>query len=250
MGEYKKVIQALLLLGILAVGLRAYFIYRERHTPAVMPHTADEGGYKPTADDYTYLRQLHPEVPKDFDVLLGKTIWVNIADQLPYFPVIGSHVDYAHQAGVLRGATPLGVGAVLQQSPPNTLVTRVPNGTKQVLLGFKFVADTNHQSDGKIYAVPVGYQQAGEWTFLADQAFFYDDPHGLYSWSGKQWQAIDTHTALPGMTEQQVGLALGQVQTSDSQTIGDRTVHYDNLGHPVDVKFSKGHATTVTPLKP
>ena len=249
MGEYKKVIQVLLLLGILAVGLRTYFIYRERHAPVAI-HRATED-YGPTAvDDLTYLRQLHPEVPKDFNVLLGKTVWVNIADQLPYFPVIGSHVDYAHQVGVLRGATPLGIGAVLQQSAPHTLATHVPNGDKQVLLGFKFVADAHHPSDGKIYAVPVGYQQAGAWTFIADSAFFYDDPHGLYSWSGKQWEAIDTHTAIPGMTEQQVGLALGQIQTSDSQTVGDRTVHYDNLGHPVDVTFAKGHATTVTPVAP
>jgi len=244
MGDYKKIIQAVLLLGILAIGLRVYFLWRERHTPTTMPQQREPAGYKPTADDYTYLRQIHPEVPKDFEVLLGKTIWTSIADQLPYFPVIGSHADYAQQVGVLRGAAPLAVGAILQQVAPHSLITRIPNGDKQVLLAFKL------PNDGKIYAVPVGYHQADGWTFIADQAFFYDDPHSLYSWNDKQWQAIESHTAIPGMTEQQVGLALGQVETSDSQTIGDRTVHYDNLGHPVDVVFVKGHATTVTPAKP
>lgn len=244
MSDYKKLIQVLLLLGIIAVGLRVFFIWRERREPAVVPHAAeDAGGYHPTTDDYTYLRQIHPEVPKDFDVLLGKTIWTNASDQLPYFPVTGSHVDYAHQVGVLRGATPLAVGAVLQQAPPRSLNTRVPNGDKQVLLAFKL------SNDGKIYAVPAGYHDASGWTFIADQAFFYDDPHSLYSWNTKQWQAIESHTAIPGMTEQQVGLALGQVQTSDSQTMGDRTVHYLNLGNPVDVTFVKNHATTVTPVK-
>ena len=163
----------------------------------------------------------------------------------PYYgDVIGSHADYAQQVGVLRGAAPLAVGAILQQVAPHSLITRIPNGDKQVLLAFKL------PNDGKIYAVPVGYHQADGWTFIADQAFFYDDPHSLYSWNDKQWQAIESHTAIPGMTEQQVGLALGQVETSDSQTIGDRTVHYDTLGHPVDVVFVKGHATTVTPAKP
>jgi hypothetical protein len=51
------------------------------------------------------------------------------------------------------------------------------------------------------------------------------------------------------MTEQQVGLALGQVMTTDSQTLGDRAVHYNNLGHPVDVTFVNNHATAVTPAK-
>jgi hypothetical protein len=241
MEDWKKITQAILLLGIVAVGVRVYFIYQERHAPAVIKHTADDsGGYQPTADDYTYLKQLHPESPKDIATLLGKTVWTQVADQLPYFPVQGTHVDYAHQVGVLRGATPLAVTGMIQQVAPRSVVTRVPNGDKQVLIAFNLPNDT------KTYAAPVGYHDMSGWTFIADQAFFYDDPHTLYSWSPKTWQAIDGHTAIVGMTEQQAGLALGQVESTDSQSMGDRTVHYDNLGHPVDVTFVKNHAKTVT----
>lgn len=243
MDDWKKVIQIVLVLGFLAVGVRLYFVYRERHEPMVKKSQPEAAGYKPTADDYTYIRQLHPESPADIAVLLGTTVWTNVADQLPYFPVVNKHVDYAHQVGVLRGATPLAVIGMIQQVPPKSLVTRVPNGNKQVLIAFTLPNDNN------MYATPVGYEQGGEWTFIADQSFFYDDPHRLYSWSPKQWAAIESHTVIVGMTEQQVGLALGQIETTESQQVGDRTVHYDNLGHPVDVTFVNNHATVVTPAK-
>ena len=120
MEDWKKVVQASLVLGIVAVGIRAYFVYQERHAPMVTKSTAENaGGYHPTADDYTYLRQLHPESPKDIATLLGKTVWTQIADQLPYFPVQGTRVDYAHQVGVLRGATPLAVTGMIQQVEPH-----------------------------------------------------------------------------------------------------------------------------------
>ena len=248
MEDWKKVVQASLVLGIVAVGIRAYFVYQERHAPMVTKSTAENaGGYHPTADDYTYLRQLHPESPKDIATLLGKTVWTQIADQLPYFPVQGTRVDYAHQVGVLRGATPLAVTGMIQQVEPHGIVTRVPAGDKQVLVAFRL---PNTPGDTKTYAVPVGYHDASGWTFLADQCFFYDDPHGLYSWSPATWEAIESHVAVKGMTEQQAGLALGQVETSDSQAMGDREVHYDNLGHPVDVTFVKNHATVVAPQAP
>lgn len=240
MDDWKKIVQVTLLLGILAGGLRVYFIYRERHAPMATRTPPVPAGRQATVDDYTYLRQMHAESPRDIAALLGKTVWINAADQLPYFPVTGTHVDYAHQVGVLRGATPLAVVGMIQQTAPHSLTTRVPNGDKQVLIAFTLPNDT------KTYATPLGYHDNGEWKFIADQTLFYDDPHRLYSWSPQMWQAISSHTAIVGMTEQQAGLALGQVMTTDSQAIGDRAVHYDNLGHPVDVTFVNNHATQVS----
>jgi hypothetical protein len=245
MDQGKKLVAILLALGVLIVGVRFYFIYQERHAPAVTPHReAPANGYQPTADDYTYLRQIHPESPKDIAELMGKTVWVQAADQLPCFPVVARHVDYAHNLGVLRGGTPLAVVGMIQQVPPHSLTTRVPNGDKQVLIAFTLPNDT------KTYATPLGWHEGGDWHFIADQVLFYDDPHRLYSWSPKIWDAIDSHTVIPGMTEQQAGLAVGQVMTTDSQQMGDRTIHYDNLGHPVDVTFEKNHATSINPQKP
>ena len=45
--------------------------------------------------------------------------------------------------------------------------------------------------------------------------------------------------------EAEVQLALGQVSKSESQDYGNRTVTYDDQGHPVDVTFVNGKATTV-----
>jgi hypothetical protein len=241
MDDWKKIVQISLLLGMLAVGLRVYFIFRERNAPMAPRAHPATSGRQATADDYTYLRQMHPESPRDIAALLGKTVWINAADQLPYFPVIGTRVDYAHQVGLLRGATPLAITGMIQQVAPRSVVTRVPNGDKQALIAFTL------PGDAKTYATPLGYLQSGEWHFIADQSLFYDDPHRLYSWTPQQWQAISSHTVIAGMTEQQAGLALGQVMTTDSQTSGDRTVHYDNLGHRVDVTFVGNHATRVSP---
>jgi hypothetical protein len=242
MDNWKKLLPISLLIGLALIGLRVYFVIQERNAPVVVKKSAEaEGGYHVTEDDYVFLKQLHPESPKDLAELLGKTVWTQAADQLPYFAVSGKTVDYAHQVGVLRGAAPLAVVGIIQQVAPRSVVTRVPNGSKQVLLAYHL------PNDSKTYATPFGYLNEGTWTFVADQSLFYDDPHQLYSWSPKTWSAIESHTAIPSMTEQQAGLALGQIMTSDGTTIGDRTVHFDNLGHPVDVTFVKNHATTVTP---
>ncbi len=243
MDDWKKIVQVMLAIGIVAVGIRLYMVYRERHEPVAPPRPAETSGYTPTVDDYVYLKQIHPEKPEDLKPLIGTTVWMQIADQLPYFPATGTRVDYTRQVGVLRGATPLNVTGVVQAKAPASVITRVPNGDRQVLLTFTTPAQQG------TFAVPMGYEQAGEWKILADQALFYEDPHTLYKWPPQTWQAIAQHNALKGMTEEQAGLALGQIETSDGQIMGDRTVHYDNLGHPVDVTFVKGHATSVTPAR-
>jgi hypothetical protein len=99
-----------------------------------------------------------------------------------------------------------------------------------------------------VYAVPIGYHEDGAYTFEMDEIFFYDDPHVLYKhWSADQWAAIDAHKVIPGMSERQVELALGQVSKSESQTYGNRTVTFDDQGHPIDVTFTNDKATNIRP---
>jgi hypothetical protein len=98
----------------------------------------------------------------------------------------------------------------------------------------------------KTYAVPVGYVQGGDFTFLTDEIFFYDDPHKTFSYWGPQiWQAIDGHKAILGMNERQVQMALGQISSPHGDTIGDRMVEFDDQGHPKDVTFEHGKATEI-----
>jgi hypothetical protein len=48
-----------------------------------------------------------------------------------------------------------------------------------------------------------------------------------------------------GMSERQVVLALGQVSKSESQDVGNRTVNFDNQGHPVDVTFEHNKVVSI-----
>jgi hypothetical protein len=48
-----------------------------------------------------------------------------------------------------------------------------------------------------------------------------------------------------GMSERQVSLSLGQVSKSQSQDVGNRTVNFDDQGHPVDVTFEHNKVTAI-----
>lgn len=241
MENAKKLSLALTAILLIAVGIRFYLIYQERQQaehPAVQPQPE----VKISDDDSVFLRKLYPASIQDVKALDGKPVWVMAAGQLDYFPYTAHHVDYAHNLGVLLGAEQLNVKDVVQQAKPASVTTRIAGGNRQISLVF-----TKNGSD-KEYAVPVGYYDAGGYTFLLDNVFFYDDPHQLYKhWPKDVWDAVDLHEAKPGMNEQQVGLALGQVSTSDSNDIGNRTVEYYNDGKKIDVTFVNNKATEVKP---
>jgi len=77
-------------------------------------------------------------------------------------------------------------------------------------------------------------------------SFFFADPHELYKhWPPDIWQAIDNHQAKQGMNEIQVSMALGTVATG-SGDYGNRTLQFDNNGHPVTVTFANNKATSIT----
>jgi hypothetical protein len=132
-----------------------------------------------------------------------------------------------------------------EQVAPKSATFRIPGGDKHVLLVFTMPKSAD---PAKEYAVPVGYRQGADYTFYTDDIFFYDDPHTLYShWGPKVWQAVDAHQVILGMNERQVELSLGQVSQSGSQTYGNRTVVFANLGHPMAVTFVDNRATAIQP---
>ena len=97
-----------------------------------------------------------------------------------------------------------------------------------------------------MYGTPIGYKENGQYTFYLDEAYFYDDPHVLYKhWPADIWQAVDAHKPALGMNELQAQLALGQVSKPGSANVNNRTVVYDNSGHPVTITFEHGHATKI-----
>ena len=221
---------------VLAVGIRVGLIYRERNAP--------DKSVKPAArevisdDDLVFLKKKRPDSMKDIKDLFGTTVWISAGGQLEYYPVVGHTAQYNKSAGTLLGAEPIVIKSAIEQVAPKSATFRIPGGDKQVLLVFTKPGETTE------YAVPVGYRQAGQYTFYTDEIFFYDDPHQLYKhWGPEIWKTIDAHQVILGMNERQVELALGQVSKSTSQAYGNRMVVFANLGHPMAVTFVNNKVT-------
>ena len=243
----KKAALAATAIAVLAVGVRLGLLVRERHA-AVAPVAAPERRKLPD-DAYVFLKKRRPSTPADLKDLFGTTVWMSAGGQMDYFPVQARRADYAKKAGTLPAAQPLAIVGELEQVAPKSATFRIPGGDRQVLLTFHLPPSAQGPGEGdRLFAVPVGYHDAGLYTFLTDEMFFYDDPHELYKhWGPEVWSAIDHHQVVRGMTETQAQMALGQVFESAGGEMGERRVTFHNNGHPVDVDFRKNRATAVTP---
>ena len=243
----KKAALGATIVAVLAVGTRVGLIYRERHAPAAAVSAPAQA--KLPDDAYVFLKKKRPSSMADLKQLDGTTVWVSAGGQMDFYPMVAKHADYGKKAGTLLGAQPITIDEAIEQVAPKAATFRVPGGDRQVLLTFKAPASAQGPGEGdKEFAVPVGYRENGQYTFSTDEIFFYDDPHALYKhWGPKVWDAIDHHTAILGMSESQVQMALGQVSDSVSNEYGNRRVMYSNLGHPMDVIFVKDKATAIMP---
>ncbi len=231
---------------LVAIGVRVGLIYRANHEAGPTPlqpapsRTID-------ADDNVYLRKEHPDSLADERTLIGKTLWISAGDQMDYYRDTANHVDYAHPVGVLLGAEPVVIKGVFEEKAPSTgrAVFRIPAGEKHVLLAFTLPQSPDPKT---LYALPVGNYDGSNYNFVTDEIFFYDDPHVLYNyWGPAMWAHIEKHEAVLGMSENQAMMALGQTITPHGDTTGDRSVTYDNNGHPVDIDFEKNKAVKITP---
>jgi hypothetical protein len=220
---------------VLAVGGELLWLRHERSAPVAVKAPERE---VIADDDLVFLKKKRPDSLKDVKELKGATVWVSAGGQLEYYPFVGHTAQYGKSAGTLLGAEPLIVKDAVEQVAPKAATFRIPGGDKQVLLVFTKPNDT------KEYAVPVGYRQAGQYTFYTDEIFFYDDPHELYKhWGPEIWKAVDAHEVILDMNERQVELALGQVSKSTSKDYGNRMVVFANLGKPMAVTFVKNKVT-------
>lgn len=231
------------LLAVLAIGGEILWLHHERNEPMKQAAAPEYGSTDP--DDLVFLKKERPSNMADLKDLYGKTLWVSAGGQMDYYPSDGHRADYGKSAGTLLGAEPIVIKTAFEQVAPKSATFRIPGGDRQVLLAFTMPKSADPKKE---YAVPVGYKQAGDYTFYTDDIFFYDDPHELYKhWSPAIWQAVDSHQVILGMNERQVQLSLGQVFKSVSQEYGNRLVVYANMGKPMAVTFVKNHATAFRP---
>ena len=240
-----KRIQLILLIFFVLVGIRIFLIYRERNAPAPTPKAAAPNPNF-SADDYVVPTQVHAyDLKSAKEALDGKTVWVKAGNQVYYYPVSGARVDFKHPAGLLPPLEKLEITNVIQTTAPDAKAEEVSPGVRvraeQVLASF------HRAADNKTYAAPIGGNHGGDYTLYLNETFYFEDPHQLYKhWPADTWNAIDQHQAKQGMNELQVALALGiGVPQGSAGDYGNRTLQYDNNGHPVKVTFDHNRATSV-----
>ena len=234
---------------VVAIGVEALYLHHRNYVDehATVARAPEYQARTLTEDDNVFLRKERPDSLKDERELIGKTIWVSAGGQMDYYKDTGKHVDYAKPVGVLLGAEPLVIRDVFEEKAPanSRAVFRIAPGQRQVLLGFTMPNSTDTK---EIYAVPVGNFDEGVYNFFTDEIFFYDDPHVLYKhWGPEMWAHIDKHEPVLGMSENQAMMALGQTITPHGDNVGDRSVSFDNNGHPVTIDFQGNKAVKITP---
>jgi len=241
--DSRKKLQFIFGLLLVLLFIRLVVIFYQRHEankPAEKKTT-----YSSNMDDYVTLPKIHPydlkSAQKELD---GKTIWVRAWNAVHYYPFsAATHTaDLKHEKGLLPPLAKLQVkDVVLQKIPAGALAEgQVSVVQKQALAVFQMGDEPG------IYAVPIGTSTGDDFNFTGNDLFFFADPHELYKhWPPDIWQAIDNHQAKQGMNEIQVSMALGTVATGAGD-YGNRTLQFDNNGHPVNVTFANNKATSVT----
>jgi hypothetical protein len=232
-----------LLAGAVYVGIDQHRRKVEQETPT---DTTATSTVKMDPDDNVYLKKQHPDSLADERALIGKTLWVSAGYQLDYYKDTNKHIDYEHPVGSLPPVEPLEIKEVFEQVAPKSgkAVFRIPPGKRQMLVGFTMPKSADPKT---MYATVIGnFDQV--YNLYTDDLFFYDDPHKLYDyWGPTVWAHIDKHEPTLGMTEREVMMCVGQVQVPHGGTYGNRSITYDNNGHPLDIDFENNKVIKITP---
>lgn len=228
-----KRIHIVLLLGILAAGIRLGMIFYERHEASIVPAKREE---PLNPDYYVYAKKLYPYDLKSAKQLTKQPVWAKVGYAYPYY----AYDPATHRTNFSREIGKLGPLQKLEVKDVVTGISPKDPAAREVLAVFS--------EGGKSYATPIGKEVDGDFKFFSDYMFFIEDPHQLYNhWPADVWQTIDQHQVKPGMSELQVGYSIGiGLLESGSDSI-DRTLDYPNGGKPLTVSFHDGKATEIKP---
>jgi hypothetical protein len=230
MSKTSKIVQAVLLVAIVAAGINLFFYLRQRSSAASPPKKLE---IRMDPDYYVTPRKLHPQNLKDAKELTQQPAWIREGYRFAYFPYSG-HTDFQHQAGTLGPIEKLDIKDVVLDRAPDS------GSDKQVMAVF--------EKDGKRYAFPIGVVAQGDTKIYSDEILFIQDPRELYKhWPADVWKQIDAHQMQPGMNELQASFAIGMGRPEGSGLGNPRIVDYPNNGHPLRVTYTNGKATSVEP---
>jgi hypothetical protein len=104
------------------------------------------------------------------------------------------------------------------------------------------------EQEGKLYAFSVGAMKGESHRLYIDDMLYLQDPHQLYRhWPAEVWQAVDQHQVHKGMSELQVGFALGTAQLHGSGLGSTRVLTFANGGKPLVVTFEQDKVVDIQP---
>lgn len=236
--EAKQRIQLALLAAFVLASLRAGYIFYQRHQDrlaAEKQQQARDVGYS-NPDYYVSPKKLYPYDLKSAKQLTLQPVWVKEGYRYTYYPYNSAtkKVDFGHEAGLLGPIEKLAIKDVITANAPGA------GPKRQVMAVF--------EKDGKSYAVPIGYQQEGEYKIYSDEMFFIEDPHALYKhWAPDIWQAVEQHQVKPGMNEMQADFAIGMGVPDAGSSDYEKTVRYPNDGKPLVIVYHGGKAAEIKP---
>jgi hypothetical protein len=232
--EAKKRIQIALALAVVVAGVRAGYILYQRHLDYVAAQKqlqAKNAGYS-NADYYVVPKKLYPFDLKSAKQLTLQPVWVKEGYRYTYYPYVpgAKSVDFGHEAGLLLPIERIEIKDVISVAGTG--------GKKQVVAIF--------QEDGKSFAVPIGFENDGQYKIYSDEMFFVEDPHELYKhWPADVWQAVAAPEVKPGMNELQADFAVGMGTLDAGSSSEERILHYANGGKPLVVTYRGGKAAEV-----
>ncbi len=227
-----RIFQVVLLLALLAAAIRLFYVFRGREKPPAKQVTKTAAPPL-NREAYVVPRKLHAYDLASARELTKQPVWVQEGYRYTFYPYDpkSKKVNFDKEAGVLGPIEELRIKNVIAQATK-------PN-YHQVLALF--------DKGGESYAVPVGTESGGSFQIYADQMFFYENPHQLYSfWPSEVWDAIGKHEVKPGMNEIQAAFSVGMGSPQPEQTDAEtKVVKYANGGHALTVTYRRGRAVNV-----
>ena len=239
--EAKQRIQLALVVAIVVAGVRAGYIFYQRHEEWVAAERQKQVqriGYA-NPDYYVNPKKLYPYDLKSAKQLTQRPVWVKEGYRYTYYGYDAKRkkVDFEHEAGLLLPIEQLAIQDVVTAVPPG------PGRRRQVMAVF--------QKEGKSYAVPIGVEGDEQYTIYSDEMFYIEDPHQLYKhWPGDVWQAVERHEVKPGMNELQADFAVGMGVPDRGDTSYEKTVRYPNGGKPLVIVYREGKAAEIQAATP
>ncbi len=219
-------------------GIYLLVVFEHRRNPGVAQQTNPEQNLTP--DDVAVVRMMFPTTFDDVLKLENTSVWMKNGYTIPYFPFEAGRIVFAKSLGVIPSAQRLDIKKVIKAATPAQVDDGISHGSRQVFAIFALPGSAS------LYATAIGVIDGSQEQYFSDILFFYDDPHSIYdNWPKNVWAAIDAHQVLPGMSELQTRMSIGQKTQSDSSSEGNRTVTYDQAGKTWIVTFVDNRATAI-----